>query len=311
MSNRQYVNHLDLFSGIGGFSIAAGLAGFTTVGFSEINDYCSRVLARHYPHVPNYGDIKLLSATSIPERITLMTGGFPCQPFSQAGQQRGVLDDRHLWPHYMRLIRECEPRWVVAENVNGIVAMELDNILTDLENENYETAVFNIPAIAACAPHQRKRIWIVAHANRFRCEDGWYFRKERDLFHHFQQYITAAQGEWSHLQYESWQTFNFHEWFTRHSLANIDRLASKQADTSAEAFCASGNTRQRHSRCDASLHDRETDEPPLPGMDDGVSTRLDPIVIERNRALGNAIVPAVVYPLLKIIYEIEKHTYAD
>ena len=152
--------HLDLFSGIGGFALAANAAGYKTIGFSEIEPYACKILKRHWPDVPNYGDIRNIRGV----RCELLTGGFPCQPFSVAGHRRGSKDDRHLWPEMCRVIAEARPTWVLGENVPGIVAMELDGVLSDLENIGYACWPFIIPALAVDARHRRDRVWIVAHA---------------------------------------------------------------------------------------------------------------------------------------------------
>ena len=161
--NKQ-VNHLDLFSGIGGFALAAEWCGITTVGFSEIDPYASAVLAKHWPSIKNYGDIRTITKTTIPGEINLITGGFPCQPFSTAGKQRGRDDPRDLWPEMFRVIKEFRPRWVVGENVAGFVKMELDRTLADLESEGYTVRTFIIPACAVNAPHRRDRVWVIAYA---------------------------------------------------------------------------------------------------------------------------------------------------
>jgi DNA (cytosine-5)-methyltransferase 1 len=161
-------NVLDLFSGIGGFSLGLERAGFNTAAFCEIDGYCRRVLARHWPEIPTYQDIRQLSARrlhhdGIPP-IDLICGGYPCQPFSIAGNQRGAEDPRHLWPEMSRLIREIWPRWVICENVAGHVECGLDAVLADLEDAGYTATPFVIPACAVGAPHRRDRVWIVAHA---------------------------------------------------------------------------------------------------------------------------------------------------
>lgn len=158
--------HLDLFSGIGGFALACRWAGVETIGFAEIDDYASRVLAKNFPGVPNYGDVR-----NVPDIAAtwLVTGGFPCQPFSIAGKRDGAADDRWLWPEMAGVIERIRPNWVLAENVPGIIRMELDTVLSDLECLDYSTTAVSVPAVGVDAPHIRNRIWIVAHHDNPRC----------------------------------------------------------------------------------------------------------------------------------------------
>ena len=152
--------HLDLFSGIGGFALAARWTGWNTIALSEIEPYACKTLARNFPGVPNLGDIR--NVRNI--RADLITGGFPCQPYSVTGKRNGNADHRALWPEMLRVIRESKPSWVLGENVSGIVSMELDQICADLEAEGYEVQPLLIPACAADAPHERMRCWILADA---------------------------------------------------------------------------------------------------------------------------------------------------
>ncbi len=161
--------HIDLFSGIGGFSLAAHWAGFTTEVFCERDPFCQGILKRHWPTVPIVSDIHEFDGTRY-AGAELLTGGFPCQPYSVAGKQLGSGDDRALWPQMLRIIRECQPRFVVGENVAGIINMALDGVLSDLENEGYSTRAFVLPACAVNAPHKRDRVWIVAVSNRGVCQ---------------------------------------------------------------------------------------------------------------------------------------------
>ena len=157
---------LDLFSGIGGFSRGLEATGFfETICFVENEPYCQAVLKHHWPEVPILGDIKNVKEPDLPTRPDVICGGFPCQPFSQAGKQKAQDDPRHLWPEMFRLIRECRPTWVVGENVAGLIRLGLDEVLSDLANEGYATRTFNIPACAVGAPHLRQRLWIVAHSD--------------------------------------------------------------------------------------------------------------------------------------------------
>ena len=167
---RSKLKILDLFSGIGGFSLGLErTGGFETAAFCEIEKYPQEVLKKNFPGVPIYDDIKTLTAERLVrdgiDRIDVITGGYPCQPFSVAGKQRGEKDDRHLWPSMLEIIAQVRPTWVICENVTGHIALGLDQVLLDLENEGYSSRTFIIPACSVNAPHRRDRLWIVAHSN--------------------------------------------------------------------------------------------------------------------------------------------------
>ena len=171
------LTHLSLFSGIGGLDRAAESAGFVTVGQCEWADYPTKVLEKHWPDVPRWRDIRTLTKESFYERtglstVDIVSGGFPCQPFSVAGKHGGQDDDRYLWPEMLRVISELRPAWVLGENVPGIVNLALDQVLADLENIGYSGQAFIIPACGVDAPHKRDRVAILAHA------DGNSTRKE-------------------------------------------------------------------------------------------------------------------------------------
>ena len=161
---------LDLFSGIGGFSLGLErTGGFETVAFCEIEEFPRKVLAKHWPGVPIHSDIRQLKGTEIGS-VDVVCGGYPCQPFSVAGQRQGQADDRHLWPEMYRLVDELRPAWVVGENVAGHISMGLDDVLSDLEAIGYTCRTFIIPACAVDAQHRRDRCWIVANS---KCSKWW------------------------------------------------------------------------------------------------------------------------------------------
>ena len=162
---------LDLFSGLGGFSLGLERTGkYKTVAFCEIDKYCTLLLQKHWKGVKIYNDVKKITKEKFKtdgiETPDIITGGFPCQPFSVAGKQKGTSDDRHLWPEMFRIIKAFKPRFVIGENVRGIVNIQdgvvFETVCTDLESEGYEVQPFNIPAASVGAPHRRERIWIIA-----------------------------------------------------------------------------------------------------------------------------------------------------
>ena len=163
------LKHLDLCSGIGGFALGLQKTGyFKTIGFCEIDPFCQKVLKKNFPGVPIYSDIKKFKPNDEGLRPDVITSGFPCQPFSTAGRQKGKDDNRNLWKETLRIIKECRPSFFVGENVNGIVKLYLDTILEDLESEGYSVRCFNISASSIGASHQRARIWIVANSSELR-----------------------------------------------------------------------------------------------------------------------------------------------
>lgn len=157
------MRHVDLFSGIGGFALAARMAGLKTVGLCEIDPWARRVLAKNFPLVPIHDDAWTLEPSRF-QPVDVLTGGYPCQPFSLAGKRRGAADHRHVWPAMRRVVAQARPAWVVCENVAGHVTLGLDEVLADLENLGYATRAFVIPACAVDAPHRRDRVWIVGNA---------------------------------------------------------------------------------------------------------------------------------------------------
>jgi len=174
---------LDLFSGIGGFSLGLEATGhFETAAFCEIEPYCQKVLKKHWPDVPIFDDIRKLKGTDI-GTIDIITGGYPCQPFSVAGKQKAEQDPRHLWPEYFRLIQELQPTWVIGENVSGHIKLGLDSVLEDLASEGYSSRTFSISAASIGANHKRERIWTVAYTRRsFGREQSSRYKKSSGLW---------------------------------------------------------------------------------------------------------------------------------
>lgn len=179
---------LDLFAGIGGFSLGLECAGMECIGQVEIDPYCNKILEKHWPDVKRLLDIKNIKGNEF-EKVDLICGGFPCQPFSVAGKQRGKKDDRYLWPEMLRVIKLYKPAWCIIENVTGFVRMGLDTTLFDLESAGYTCQTFNIPACAINAPHQRKRIWIMAYSSTQRLQ-----RPIQEGFKSIQNQVEILQG---------------------------------------------------------------------------------------------------------------------
>ena len=162
------LKHLDLFSGIGGFSLGLESAGLVeTVAFCDFDKYCQQLLKKNFPGVPIYGDVKELNYDKLKadgiDTIDIITGGYPCQPFSVAGRKKGEEDPRHVWPEMFRLVQELRPTWVIGENVGGHIKLGLDTVLENLESEGYSARTFSISASSIGANHKRERVWIIAN----------------------------------------------------------------------------------------------------------------------------------------------------
>ena len=258
---------LDLFSGIGGFSLGLErTGGFETVAFCEYAEFPRKVLAKHWPNVPIYPDVRELTAERLHAdglgRIDIICGGYPCQPFSYAGKREGAEDDRHLWPEMRRLVETLRPAWVIGENVAGHITMGLDDVLSDLEGLGYAAQAFVVLACAVDAPHRRDRVWIVANSNEdigeqpaplaFNNEAEQYNGGSVRLASNAVRFGQSGQGAFG-------QSFN--------SETAEHREAS-------EPFNAVG----------------WPTKPAICGRDDGLPSGL---VSDRLAALGNAVVPAI------------------
>ncbi|MDA9632174.1 DNA (cytosine-5-)-methyltransferase [Alphaproteobacteria bacterium] len=188
---------LDLFSGIGGFSYAAEtlIGGYETVAFCEMDEFCQKVLKKHWPQVPIFDDVRTLDATRL-GRIDICTFGFPCQPVSQAGLQRAESDSRWLWDEIIRILQVSKPKWIIAENVVGLITIEngllIENCISSLEAEGYEVQSVVIPACSKNAPHRRSRIWLIGQltTNTYKWQSR--SRKEFDAIPKFDFYEESA-----------------------------------------------------------------------------------------------------------------------
>ena len=323
----KILTHLSLFSGIGGLDLAAEAAGFTTVGQCEWADYQTKVLEKHWPDVPRWKDIRTLTGESFYEKTGLRTvdvisGGFPCQPFSVAGKHGGKDDDRYLWPEMCRVIREIRPTWVLGENVPGIVDMALDEVLSDLENEGYETRCFIIPACGVDAPHKRERIAILAHAvNRGGPVrwDGKFSNASKDggegtdqrrgtetaLARERRENKSGSSGMADGIRAEV---------HGAHTDADADGLQRRNINQVLDAEFTNCSCRERERDAGPGVrrppekpcgsHPARDNWPDEPGVDrvaDGVPHRVD-----RIKCLGNAVVPQQFYPFFEAIAEIER-----
>ena len=266
--------HLSLFSGIGGLDLAAQWAGFTTVGQCEWADYPTKVLEKHWPDVPRWRDIRTLTGDSFYDKtgmrtVDVISGGFPCQPFSVAGKRRGKEDDRYLWPEMLRVISELRPAWVVGENVAGIVNMALDQVYSDLESIGYAVQAFIIPACAVDAPHRRDRCAIVANYNDVRCGLR---RFERERVH----------GN-----------------MPRHEIDSSSKDVSNTDCNGLEKQGMQGFPEKQGAS--AANGGWWPAEPDVGRISYGVPSRVD-----RLKCLGNAVVPQQFYPIFRAIADIER-----
>ena len=302
------LTHLSLFSGIGGLDLAAEMAGFRTVGQCEWADYPTKVLEKHWPDVPRWRDIRALTGESFYEKtgkrtVDVISGGFPCQPFSVAGKRRGKEDDRYLWPEMLRVISELRPAWVVGENVAGIVNMALDQVYADMENEGYAVQALIIPACAVDAPHRRDRVCIVV-----------WKRSACNLF-----YSNSESAEYKNIGKSE---------KGKQEQPRVGGLYTDVSDSKSTELQGRRET-TREWRAKSGCSSRRSAQPGLGGVADGISPWLErgmstpgcwapepeqvPRVTrkKKNRAdrlkcLGNAVVPQQFYPVFQAIADIER-----
>ena len=271
------LTHLSLFSGIGGLDLAAEWAGFATVGQCEFADYPTKVLEKQWPDVPRWRDVRTLTKESFYERtgrrtVDVLSGGFPCQPFSVAGKQKGKEDDRYLWPEMLRVIRELRPRCVVGENVPGIIKIAAGQVVKDLERAGYHVVVFNFEAAAVGAWHRRSRVFFVGLADVADTDGTGLQRREQSgapaaAEDTGEQPPRAPAGECSEAAYNA----------LRGGCAGFARREQSQEFA--------------HGRCWAV-------EPDVGRVAHGIPARVD-----RLKCLGNAVVPQQAYPIFRALRE--------
>jgi len=272
---------LDLFSGIGGFSIGLESVGMETVAFCEQNAFCQKILAQHWPTLPIHSDITELNGHEYRGSVELVCGGFPCQPFSVAGKQLGAEDDRALWPEMLRVIREVAPRWVIGENVSGIIPMELDNVLSDLEGEGYTCWTFVLPASSVDARHRRDRVWVVAHTN-----SAYQQRRGLSSGVHAKDYDANSDSTFSKSRNVA-DTASQRQQRSRESINSI----SPEAEGKGQATGA----------FDGSQRCLWEPEPNVGRVANGIPNRS-----HRLKALGNAVVPPLVAEIGRLVIEFDR-----
>ena len=260
---------LELFAGIGGIALAEQMAGIEVAGLCEYAEYPRQILQKHWPAVPLFKDVKQLDRKTLtdeginPDSIDIVSGGFPCQPYSVAGLRKGTEDDRDLWPEMFRIVKQLWPTWVVGENVANFANMELDRTLFDLEDLGYQTRAFVLPACAVDAPHQRLRTFIVAHSDRQgKLQPQGADKDQRGRIGNGSEVLADTGSKRREARWDD----------------------EFQSSTDWQAEWQFGAT--------DSVPARWQPEPQLGRVADGIPNRLD-----RITALGNAVVPQQILPI--------------
>ncbi len=295
------LNVLDLFSGIGGFSVGLEATGkFKTIGFCEQDKFCQKVLRKHWSDVPIYEDIKKLDARKI--KADVVVGGFPCQSISIAGKQKGKDDDRFLFPEMLRVIKEVNPRWIIAENVQNLINISdgqiLQGIHNDLESQNFEVQTFNISASSQGAWHKRSRVWIVAANTNPRFSIG----ENEKIFTRGNTFNNGSSSDVPNTKCDKRQDTS-----TRQSGTSKIRgiYSQKKKQTSHDLW-------SKTSRCNAPLEQQEWWKQEHEALTKicrvpyGLSAELDTNRNNRIKALGNSIVPQIVTEIGNAIIAAEK-----
>jgi DNA (cytosine-5)-methyltransferase 1 len=328
------MRHGSLFSGIGGFDLSAQWVGWENVFQVEIDDYCTKVLEKNFPNAKRYRDIREFDGTQYRGTIDVVSGGFPCQPFSQAGQRRGKADERYLWEEMLRAIREIQPTWIVAENVSGLLIMQdglvFEQVCTDLEKADYEVQPFIIPACAKNAPHRRDRIWIIANSRHRDAQRTTNQEKhaEQDRSRNAVKPERPIKGDGVRIDTNNAERFNG-TYNTKQKERQVSELGKGISDSTTSNTDNARNrtrknrdnengkkkikgrknfTQQGKKSYDKQLYgcNREWDRnwievaTELCGVPNRVSNR-----VHRLKGLGNAIVPAIAFELFRAINEIE------
>jgi DNA (cytosine-5)-methyltransferase 1 len=296
------MKHGSLFSGIGGFDLAAEWMGWENVFHCEWMEFPRKVLEYYWPNADSHKDICKTDFKKYANKIDILTGGFPCQPFSMAGKRKGTDDERYLWGEMLRAIQEIKPKFVMAENVFGITnidgGMVFEQVCLDLEVEGYEVQPFIIPAAAKNAPHRRDRCWFVAYSN----SNGLNQRNGND------EVNTSQRGEYAQRNVE--QIHNEQPIIKHTNLQRQKwRLYQKQSKTTIRQQFSKRNARSTKS----TNWENFPTQSPICGGDDGLPTQLDGITFSKWRAesikgYGNAIVPQIAYEIFKQLWTTDTNT---
>lgn len=329
------MTHGSLFSGIGGFDLAAEWMGWDNLFHCEWNPFGQKVLHHYWPNAEQFTDITKSDFTKYANRIDILTGGFPCQPYSLAGKRKGKDDERHLWPEMLRAIREIQPRWVVGENVFGLVnwngGLVFHEVQADLEAEGYKVQPFILPACAVNAPHRRDRVWFVAYSEsagkhrKFGNNPGQETtnRGRNDEFNGSSSEPTPNPYSNGCDKCNSKHEINASEG-RQYAQCNIEQMGKYAADTNNKGLegCASQRI-QRNERGSNRIFNAKPagfgeqncwqnfpTQSPICGGDDGLPAELDGITFSKWRnesikAYGNAIVPQVALQIFKAIEQYE------
>ena len=306
---------LDLFSGIGGFSLGLESTGFfETIAFVEKDKFCQKVLKKNFKNITIEGDIRNVKGSNY--KADVITGGFPCQPFSIAGKRKGTDDDRYLWDETIRVIRECKPRWFIGENVEGIIniqdGMVLRQVCDDLEKEGFEVQCLVIPASGIGAWHQRKRVWIMAHSNsnRHRNEiEGSSTKKKRISKEHRKEYNTSRKSSRASTLWNGDNEYvpntNISSKTQRGEYENDEKTSSSREHFKGRSIsyggegCVQSTWKSEdvsNSNGKESFKEQQTwwqTQSSLCGVPNGVSYELDKDRTNRIKSLGNSIVPLI------------------
>jgi DNA (cytosine-5)-methyltransferase 1 len=290
------MRHGSLFSGIGGFDLAAEWMGWENVFHCEWMEFPRKVLDYHFPNADSHIDICKTDFTKYANTIDILTGGFPCQPFSLAGKRKGTDDERYLWGEMLRAIQEIKPRFVIAENVFGITNIDgglvFQQVCLDLEGEGYEVQPFIIPACAKNAPHRRDRCWFIAANTN---GNGLNKRNGNDEIN------TSQGGEYALGDIEQISLDSKCIGRNQVGIHNGQFTQTQQAECGEQQFSGANSTQ--------SWWRNFPSEPPVYSGDDGLPTELDGITFSKWRAesikgYGNAIVPQIAYQLFQIINDL-------